>query len=446
MRIGISIFALLATPGCFLYGQATPTATAPVSSTPASTVGSHAGFRLPGSDGALHYELGASQIVQYGYFGSGNVTGSAALSGGLGYSSLSTKAPFDIMYSGGVLITESSGQDTSTYQDLSLSQGLVAGKWVFGLEDSVNYLPQSPTTGYSGIPGVGDVGVFPPGGPTQGNPGNILTYSGSRIGNTVSGSAERLITGRTSASAVGSYGILRFLNGNEGFDTSSVSGQAALNHRIDGRDTISANAVYSLYTFGKYEGGINFATRGVNGVFTRLLSRTLSLELSAGPQWVTSSDKALIPNSLSVAASVGLGYVHGLTNAELGYSRGVNGGSGVQLGGLSDTATGGVSHAYGREWLLSATGSYSHTEALAKGNILPPSGLTIPFGGTFSTVFGGVQVTRRISRSLSAYASYTAQHQSYDSSFKGVNAFNGTSHTFGVGITYAPHALRLGQF
>lgn len=446
MRIGISLFALLATPACLLYGQAAPTATAPVSSTPASTAGSHAGFRLPGSDGTIHYEVGASQIVQYGYFGSGNVTSSAAINGGIGYSSLSTKAPFDMMYSGGVLISESSGQDTTTYQGLSLSQGLMAGKWVFGLDDSVSYLPQSPTTGYSGIPGVGDIGVLPPGSPSLGGPGTILTYSGNRVDNTVSGSAERLITGRTSASAVGSYGMLRFLNGNEGFDTSSVSGQAALNHRINGRDTISANAVYSLFTYGKSEGGINFETRGVNGVFTRLLSRTLSLEVSAGPQWVTSSDKALIPNSLSAAASVGLGYAHGLTNAELGYTRGVNGGSGVQLGGLSDTATAGVSHAYGREWLVAVTGSYSHTEALAKSNVLPPAGLTIPFGGTFSTVFGGVQVTHRISRSLSMYGSYTGQNQSYDSKFNGVNAFNGTSHTFGIGITYAPHALRLGQF
>lgn len=445
MKVGISIFALLMTPG-LLYGQATPTATGGVSSTPAASVGSHAGFRLPGSDGTIHYELGASQIVQYGYFGSGNVTGSGALSGGVGYSSMSTKAPFDMEYSGGVLFSESEGQDTSTYQDLSLSQSLIAGKWVFGLEDSVSYLPQSPTTGYSGIPGVGDIGAIPPGGTVLGYPGGVLTYSGNRIDNTASGSVERLITGRTSASAVGSYSILHFLDGNNGFDTSGVSGEAALNHRLDGRDTISANAVYSLYTFGKSEGGINFATRGVNGVFTRLLSRTLSLELSAGPQWITSSNKALIPNRLSAAASVGLGYLHGLTTAELGYSRGVNGGSGLEIGGLSDTVTGGVSHAYGREWLVAATGSYSHTEALVKGNVVPPPILALQLGGTFSTVFGGVQVTHRLSRSLSAYASYTAQHQTNDSSYKGVNAFNGTSHTFGIGITFAPHALRLGQF
>lgn len=445
MKVGLSVIALLMVPGVALYGQALPTATGGENATPAATAGTRAGFRLPGSDGEVHYALGASQIVQYGYFGSGNATGSAALNGDIGYSSLSAKAPFDMVYMGGVLISESSQQDSSTYQALSLSQGLTAGKWVFNLADSVSLLPQSPTVGYAGIPGVGSVGGVP-GAPDIGAAGALLTYSGNRVSNVVSGSAERMLTGTTSVSAVGAYSLLHFLQGNDGFDTSGVSGEAALNHRIDGRDTISANAVYSLFTFGKNVGGINFATRGINGVYTRLLSRTLSLELSAGPQWVSSSDKALIPNSLSVAASAGLGYVHGLTSAQLGYSRGVNGGSGIQLGGVSDTVSGGLSHSFGRRWFASANGSFSHTAALATGTAVPPPGLNLPLGGDFKTVYGGAQVSHSLSRTLSMYVSYASQHQAYNSSYHGVNAFNGTSQTFAIGITYAPRSLRLGQF
>lgn len=446
MKIGMPLFALLLAPGAVLYGQATPTATASVSSTPASTAGSHAGFTLPSVDGTIHYALSASEIVQYGYFGSGNTTGTGALSGDVSYSSLSTRAPFNLMYAGGVLLSESSGQGTTTYQDLSASQSLTAGKWVFGLSDSASYLPQSPTTGYSGIPGVGDVGVLPIQGPSLGPAGGVLTYSGNRVSNVASGSAERLLTGKTSVSAMGSWSILHFLEGNNGFDTSDVSGEGALNHRIDARDTVSANAIYSLFTYGKSEGGINVATRGVNGVYTRLLSRSTSLELSAGPQWVQSSDKVLIPNSLNVSASMGLGYSRGLTSANLGYSRGVDAGSGVQLGGLSDTVSAGYGHSFGREWLASLSGAYSHTAALAKRNVPLPPGVTIPPGGDFSTVFGGLQVTHSISRTLSAYASYTGQHQTYSTAYTGTNAFNGTSHTFGIGITWAPHSMRLGQF
>jgi len=445
MKVGISIFALLMTPGILLYGQALPTATSGESATPASTAGSRAGFHIPGSDGEVHYALGASQIVQYGYFGPGKATGTAALNGDIGYSSLSTKAPFDMVYAGGVLISESSEQNTTTYQALQVSQGLMAGKWVFNLADSASFLPQSPTIGYAGIPGVGDIGTVP-GAPPIGGVGGLLTYSGNRVANTVSGSAERMFTAKTSASALGSYSLLHFLQGNDGFDTSGVSGEVALNHRVDARDTISANATYSLYTFGKSEGGINFETRGINGVYTRLVSRSLSLELSAGPQWVSSSDKALIPDSLSAAASIGLGYQHGLTSAQLGYSRGVNGGSGLQLGGVSDTVSVGVSHAYGRRWFASASGAYSHTNALATGAVAPPLGLTIPLGGDFSTAFGGAQLSHSLSRTVSMYVSYAAQHQTYNSFYTGANAFSGTSQSFAIGINYAPRALRLGQF
>lgn len=445
MKVGISIIALLMTPGALLCGQALPTAVSGAAATPASTAGSRAGFRIPGSDGEVHYALGASQIVQYGYFGSGNATGSAALNGDVGYSSLNVKAPFDMVYAGGVLISESTRQNTSTYQSLALSQGLMAGKWVFNLADSVSFLPQAPTTGYSGIPGVGDIG-YVPGAPGAGPAGALLTYSGNRVDNTASGSVERMFTGKTSASVMGSYSMLRFLDDNSGFDTSGVSGEGALNHRIDARDTVSVNAMYSLYTFGKSEGGINFETRGLNGVYTRLLSKTLSLELSAGPQWVSSSNKALIPNSLNAAASVGLGYVHGLTNAQLGYSRGVNAGSGIQLGGLSDTVSGGLGHSFSQRWLATASAAYSHTNALASSHLAPPPGLTIPLGGDFSTVYGGLQVSHSLSRTLSMYISYGAQNQSFNSAYTGVNAFNGTSQTFGIGISYAPRSLRLGQF
>ncbi len=443
MKTGISIIALLLVPGAVSYGQAAPTATASV--TPASSAGSSAGFTLPSLDGDIHYALSASQIVQYGYFGSGNVTGSAALSGDVSYSSLSIRAPFDLLYSGGVIISESGGQGTTTFQNLAASQRLNAGKWNFGLSDDVSYLPQSPTSGFSGVPGVGNIG-FPVQGPGPIPSGEVLTYSGNRINNMASGSAERLLTGKTSVSAMGSWTILHFLTGSTGFDTSDVSGEAALNHRIDARDTVAVNAVYSLFTYGKSEGGIHFATRGVNGVYTRLLSSSLSMELSGGPQWLSSSDRALIPNSLNAAASAGLSYARGFTSASVGYAHGVNGGSGVQLGGLSDTATAGIGHSFSRTWMTSVSGAYSHTKELGTPGITNIPGLTIPLGGTFSTVFGGVQVTHSIGRTISVYANYTAQHQSFDASYTGTNAFSGTSHTFGVGITFAPRAMRLGQF
>lgn len=447
MRAEISILALLALTGAGAYGQAVPAATEGTASTPAAVAGTRSGFNLPVSDGLWHYALGASQIEQYGYFGASKWNGTATLNGDLSYSSGSAKAPFNMVYAGGALISESSGVDTSTYQNLAVSQSLMLERWVFGISDAVSYLPQSPIAGFSGIPGVGDVGTVPIGGTGLGPAGGLLTYSGNRVGNALSGSVERLLTGKTSVSAMGSWDILHFLDGHlYGYDTQDVSGEGALNHRIDARDTVAVNAVYSLFTYGKYEGGINFETRGINGVYTRLLSRSVGLDISAGPQWLSSSDKKLIPNSLNAAASIGLSYAHGLSNAEIGYSRGVNGGYGVQYGGLSDTVSAAAGHGFGRAWQAGVNMAYMHTESLTKSGAIPPPGLTIPLGGSFSTVFGGVQLSHQLSRSLSAYASYAAQHQTYNAAYTGTNAFNGTSQTFAIGITYAPRAIRLGQF
>ena len=447
MRAEISILALLAFAGAGAFGQAVPSGPEGASSTPAAIAGTRAGFRLPVSDGLWHYALGASQIEQYGYYGPGKWTGSATVNGDLSYSSGSVKAPFNMMYAGGALLSESSGVNTTTYQNMAVSQNLMMGRWVFGLTDSVSYMPQSPIAGFSGIPGVGDVGTAPIGGSGLGPAGGLLTYSGNRVGNGLSGSAELLLTGKTSASAMGSWDILHFLDGRiNGFDTQDVSGEAALNHRVDARDTVAVNAAYSLFTFGKSEGGFNFTTRGINGVYSRLVSPSVSLNISAGPQWLTSSDKALIPNSLNAAASIGLSYAHGLSNATIGYSRGVNGGYGVQYGGLSDSVSATAGHGFGRAWQAGINMSYMHTDSLTKSGATPPPGLTIPLGGSFSTVYGGAQLSHQLSRSLSAYVSYSAQHQTYNAAYTGTTAFNGTSQTLAIGITYAPRALRLGQY
>lgn len=443
MKIGISILTLFLMPGAFSYGQAVPAGGS--SATPTASAAS-SGFGFPSLDGTLHYALNASEIVQYGYYGSGNASASAVLSGDIAYSSTSVNAPFNMLFAGGVILAESGQQNTTTYENLAVSQGLISGKWVLGLSDSVSFLPQSPTTGLSGIAGVGDIGAVPIQGPSTGPAGGILTYAGSRLSNSLSGNVERLLTGKTSISGTGTWTILHFLHGNDGFDSTQVSGQAGLNHRIDARDSVSVNGVYSVVTFGANEGGLSFTTQGINGLYSRILNRTFSISASAGPQWVSSSNSALIPSSLNVAATAGLAFEHKLTTGRIGYSRGVNAGSGVQLGGLSDTVSVGVGHPIGRDWLASGNAAFTHTSSLATNGVTPPPGVIFPIGGTFTTAFGGVQVSHRLGRTLSMYGSYGLQHQTHDAGFTGTNAFDGTSQTFGIGISFTPRSTRLGQF
>jgi hypothetical protein len=427
---------------------ATVTATAACAqAAPAGSMSPTVGPGLPSIDGVFHYALSGSEQVETGYNSSG-ASYSTSLSGDASYSSRSEARPFSMVYAGGILLGNQYGSSATTFQNFAVSQGLVKGAWLFDISDSVSYLPQSPTTGLSGIPGVGDLGSQPIQGPSTGPAGGILTNNSTNISNGLSGSIERRLTGLTSISGNGSWSILRFPD-NDGLDNTQISGELGLNHRINARGTISGNVSYSTFSYGS---GINLTvqTRGINGVFQRVLSRTLSVTASVGPQWISSSNGALIPSRVTVATNVGLVYGGRFTNAGLSYLRGVNGGSGVQPGALSDNFTASLGRSYGRDWMASLTANYTRTAGLLQPSALvvaPDLGAALPYaGGSGNTAYGGAQVSRRLGNSFSAYASYNLQHQSIDSSLASQNAFSGLIQTFGIGITFSPRSTRLGQF
>ena len=129
--------------------------------------------------------------------------------------------------------------------------------------------------------------------------------------------------------------------------------------------------------------------------------------------------------------------------------RGVNGGSGVQTGGLSDSITASVGHPLSRNWMASANGSFTRTSGLL---YLPATSGTVPpnESESYKTFYGGVQVTRGLGRYWSCFLSYNAQDQSINNGavngLVGQNAFSGFSQTFSLGITFAPKSNRLGEF
>jgi hypothetical protein len=449
MKIRITITALLLTLSTISQGQAVPTATT-------SMVPGSSGLSFYPLDGVFHYALTGSEIVQFGYYQPSQTSYSTVLSGNAAYTAKSEVHPFNMIFSGGVVLSNQSGQGTTSFWNIAASQGFVTRHWIFNISDSFSFLPQSPTTGLSGIAGVGDLGSIPVQGPVEGPAGGVLSTAGNRIGNSLSASVERQLDHATSISGNGSWSILRFLGQSANIgadDNTQLLGTVGINRRLDGRSSVSVSAVYSTYSYNGaysfYPGtGIAFAqpdieTRGLNLSYQRLLSRTLSVSVSAGPQWVSSSNSTLIPSSLNVAGTAGLTYSRGLTNAAVNYSHGVNAGSGVLPGAIADTIAASVSHSYGRDWVASLTASYARTSGLTQLSVVIPGA---PINEVYDTVFGGLQVTRRISTHFSGYASYGAQNQSNNFALPGQNALNGTSQTIGIGITFNPRSTRLGQF
>ena len=439
MKIAVSAMGLMGSCLPYAYGQAVPAGVANISVSPSSPT-------LPTLDGVIHYALSASEIVQYGYYGTGEVTSSSSLSGDVSYSGKSAVRPFSLLFAGGILIPNQGGQSLSTFQSIAVSQGLVTRHWIFNVTDSFSFLPQSPTVGLSGIPGVGDLGLDPPQGPVVGPAGGVLSISGDRISNSLSGSVERQLSRATSISGSGSWNKLYFLDKYAGLNSDSYAGVVALNRRIDQRSSVSVSAVYSVFSYSGPEAGPetpNFQTKGINVSYQRTLNREFGVSATIGPQWVSSSNSQLIPSSLNLSGSAALSYSHRYTHGSLSWTRGVNAGSGVLAGALSDSVMGGIGRSYGPNWVLSLNAGYTHSSGLA---IYPIGPGFIAANQTFNTVYGGGQATRRISSTMSGYLSYTIQDQSNANQIDIGNALSGTSQTFGIGITYSPRSTHLGQF
>ncbi len=425
----VLLLPLLAVPA---HAQALPAAEA----SPIST-----GFSLPHVAGTLQYAVSASESLSSGYYGTAGVASATSLSGDLAYLSNSKLYPFSMVFSGGHSWA-TSGEPAFSFEDLAVSQVVNVGRWNLLLSDSVNYLPGTPTTGLSGVPGVGDLGVTPV--PTTANAGQgVLTGFSSQLTDTASLSLQRQITGDTALQASGSYSILRFVGNsgsanNPGLNSDSTTASLALTHRIDARNSLGANYAYSRYTYSGANYGIaqpGFASQTASLQYTRQLTRKVALVAAAGPQW-TSIDSPGESPFLSLFANLSTTFTGKFSQLSLAYTRSTNSGYGVVGGAIANSVTFTSSRTFNRVWMAALTSAYTQTQNL------PAAGVP---AFTFDTTVAGAQLSRAIARNLSAYVSYTLEDQSNQGATAAVDLFSGLSQIAGFGLTYSPSSFHLGH-
>ncbi|HEV2577014.1 MAG TPA: hypothetical protein VGU25_07370 [Acidobacteriaceae bacterium] len=425
--LALSILALPAT------GRGQANTPAPVSN---SMPQNNFGFNLPTHLGTLDYSVSGSEMLEFGSEQGSSAYASTALSGNLAYMSPSQRFPFSMIYSGGLVFTTVPGNsNTETFQDIAVSQVANFKSWVFVVSDSLSFLPGSPTTGLSGYAGVGDVGVAPVQtgiGPNQ----SILTNYSNRIGNGLEGSATWQATPSLDLEASGSWQVLHFTGNVDAVNTNQISATAGPSYRIDARNSVGAAAYYSDVTYPSY-GEYKIETEGVNINYNRAWTRKLSTTFSFGPARTHGITTAAIPQRWNLAGSAQVSYATRTTGFYGSYDRSVNGGSGIIFGALTDSVAVGMERPINRDWNLGLQATYSRSVGLIPVNGLVPS---------YNSVFGGAQVSRRISESLSCYGSYTVVWQSGKNQPSALGpAFNGTNNIFGFGITFAPAPLLSGR-
>lgn len=385
------------------------------------------GFQVPQIAGTLITSISAAESLVKGYNGNGGSVYFTDISGNAGYISQSATHPFSMIYGGGYLFS-TTNQPSSFFHSLALSQVLNLPRWNFIIADDVAYLPQTPVGGFSGVAGLGVLGIAP----TQPGGGNGLqsTY-GPRVTNTVSGSVVRLLTPRTSLAGNGLFELIRFPGSTIGIDTTREQGGSTLTHHTDARTTLTAQYDFDRLAYPGY--GLKFHAHTLLFGASRQWTQNWITSVGAGPLFTTDLNGR---SSVNYSVDGKAAYNTPRYKSDVSFVRAVNSGSGVITASVSNHASALVTRQMGPFASLSLSLNYNHLQTL-------PSKL-LPDYST-SNVIGSAQFTRALSRKLSSYVSYTGQHQTVNQSTFFINAVQGTTQTFAVGLTYSPRPILFGS-
>jgi len=338
-------------------------------------------------------------------------------SASLEYSSGGKEFPRRLEYTGGYAASVSGpAYATCAFQHLFVSQGMSPGRWILLISDDVGYRPQSPTTGFSGIPGIGEpIGVGTTRPPSQ----SFLTLNTHALDNIAHGEARRVLNHRSILNANVNYDLLHYPHAG-GFDTSSVFTIAGIDFRLNERNSLITRYAVSHFGYSRYEFAI--VTNSVQFGMERSWTRFLRMNLVAGPELINSSKQTLIPRSTGIAVQAGLEYEKRRTSMSIGYTRQTAAGSGYMLGAKSDDVMGNLSRPLNRAFSFEMNGGYRHSSELIR-------------NWEISGAYGGIQGSWRVGRNMAAFVNYSAISQG--SGTRGpANLLNEVMHTVSCGIAF----------
>ena len=389
----------------------------------------YAGFQMPTAGGNLSYALNVGERLSTGYGPQIGTVSATVLSGDVGFITPSARMPTTVRYTGGYLFV-TYGQPSAFFHDFLISQAYITKRWHFDVSDTLTYLPETPTAGIFGIVGTGTAtGVT--------NAQGVIIPFATQIANTVLGDATFSITPKTAATATGFYALQRFPGLTGGIQTDVYSGQGGVTHRVDAVSSWGTFYTYNNFSYVSVPGA--FETQGVTGQYKRQLNRKFSVSLAAGPSIISASSITKQPTTLTYSVDAQVTYQGNVASGFLvdaSFIRSTTGGSGITFGSTDNTVSLDMSRRLTRSMQVTAMGNYTTTSGLL---VLTSQQVNS------QTAVGSVQLNRAFTRTLSAYASYSAQHQAIQGLYVGVAPLIGLQQTFGFGVTYSPSPIHLGR-
>jgi len=412
MKMTLTLLTLLFTVAAAAHAQVAPDAKSP---------------GLPIS-GKLHYDLHYSEISYLG--DSLGDSQSAILSGNVGYMNDGERLPFALTYGGGYIWNiAGASYGAGLFENLLLSQGIVGRNWNIRASDNVSYRKMAPTTGFSGVPGTGE----PVGGSNPSPPSSqtILTLNTRTINNVVTGEFEHGLNYAMALSVGGSSELLRYPDGN-GLDTGAQMANALLTRRLNARNSLSGEYLFSDYSYPGNNLAQAISSLETNTAlfgYQREWNRRIITNVSVGPEWIASSNSAVVPSSIGVSGSAKVDDHFRNGSAGLYYSHATSGGGGFLPGAEVDSVSANFSRELERKLTIGLTGGFRRTSSL--GN-----------EGEINGKYGAAMATMRLSQHFTAFASYTGTDQSSSYSLP-TNTLNQLLQVISFGIGYSPREKRL---
>jgi hypothetical protein len=202
---------------------------------------------------------------------------------------------------------------------------------------------------------------------------------------------------------------------------------AQLTRRLNARNSLLGTYSFSQFSYPDFS--FSFQSNAVLFGLKRSWNPKITSSMSAGPEWKGSSNSAVVPSSMTVAANADVIYQYRFVTASLTYARAANNGGGNLFGAESDSVIANYTREFGKKLTLGVTGDYRHLSGLIN-------------NGVTNSKFGGAQATRKFGRHFTGFANYTVIDQSSSSPLP-ANALTSLVQVFGFGISYTPQKTHL---
>jgi hypothetical protein len=357
-------------------------------------------------------------------------------SGILDYANGGVRLPFQVTLAGGIGWTEAgTSYGNGFYENLAISQGMIWRKTRVEVGDSLSYLPLSPITGFSGVPGTGE----PIGGSGQPPTTNqsIITVATRSIANGVNGAVNQRLDSDWSLSGGGGMFRLIYPDGN-GLDTNSESVNASISRRLNQLNSLNAAYSFSVFSYPGYDFSLKSNSLLFGG--NRQWNRSLTTIGSVGVGWTStsgtigsssgsgSSGSSPVASSTRLSVNASVNYTLRYGAASVNYIRATSGGGGYTAGAYVDAVSANYSWDPGKSLTLGFEGYYTRTS-------------TLQGTGTTTGEVVGSQAGWRMGRYLSVFANYTVLDQSSSAALPG-NALGSLYQTVSFGMGFSPRKLR----